>query len=148
MIRSNQAGQAKNRPPRREEGENGNLQRFPIDVAEDLIILAEQQDFEEIIGNLFENALKWCDESVSISAVQNDNNNIVMIEDDGPGIPKESAKTVIMAGERLDVGKPGHGLGLSIASDLLQSYGQELVLDKSEKLGGLMVSFTFLNGKT
>ncbi|WP_428543871.1 hypothetical protein [Profundibacter sp.] len=29
MIRSNQAGQAKNRPPRREEGENGNLQRFP-----------------------------------------------------------------------------------------------------------------------
>ncbi|WP_428547863.1 hypothetical protein [Profundibacter sp.] len=31
MIRSNQAGQAKNRPPRREEGENGNLQRFPID---------------------------------------------------------------------------------------------------------------------
>ncbi|WP_428544035.1 hypothetical protein [Profundibacter sp.] len=30
MIRSNQAGQAKNRPPRREEGENGNLQRFPI----------------------------------------------------------------------------------------------------------------------
>ncbi|WP_428546868.1 hypothetical protein [Profundibacter sp.] len=31
MIRSNQAGQAKNRPPRREEGENGNLQRFPKD---------------------------------------------------------------------------------------------------------------------
>ncbi len=31
MIRSNQAGQAKNRPPRREEGENGNLQRFPLD---------------------------------------------------------------------------------------------------------------------
>ncbi|WP_428544540.1 hypothetical protein [Profundibacter sp.] len=31
MIRSNQAGQAKNRPPRREEGENGNLQRFPDD---------------------------------------------------------------------------------------------------------------------
>ncbi|WP_428544111.1 hypothetical protein [Profundibacter sp.] len=30
MIRSNQAGQAKNRPPRREEGENGNLQRFPM----------------------------------------------------------------------------------------------------------------------
>ncbi|WP_428543310.1 hypothetical protein [Profundibacter sp.] len=30
MIRSNQAGQAKNRPPRREEGENGNLQRFPL----------------------------------------------------------------------------------------------------------------------
>ncbi|WP_428539224.1 hypothetical protein [Profundibacter sp.] len=32
MIRSNQAGQAKNRPPRREEGENGNLQRFPKDL--------------------------------------------------------------------------------------------------------------------
>ncbi len=32
MIRSNQAGQAKNRPPRREEGENGNLQRFPFDT--------------------------------------------------------------------------------------------------------------------
>ncbi|WP_428544704.1 hypothetical protein [Profundibacter sp.] len=34
MIRSNQAGQAKNRPPRREEGENGNLQRFPIIIPE------------------------------------------------------------------------------------------------------------------
>ncbi|WP_428541689.1 amidase [Profundibacter sp.] len=43
MIRSNQAGQAKNRPPRREEGENGNLQRFPVeDVALFLDAMAGQ----------------------------------------------------------------------------------------------------------
>lgn len=119
-----------------------------IDVADDLIVLADRQDIEEIIGNLFENALKWCNESVSISAVQSGNDIVVIIEDDGPGIPKQCAKTVLIAGERLDVGKPGHGLGLSIASDLLHSYGQELILGKSEKLGGLMVRFTFRNGNT
>ncbi|WP_428542535.1 hypothetical protein [Profundibacter sp.] len=37
MIRSNQAGQAKNRPPRREEGENGNLQRFPLAKVRNLL---------------------------------------------------------------------------------------------------------------
>ncbi|AXX98605.1 ATP-binding protein [Profundibacter amoris] len=119
-----------------------------IDVAEDLIILADQQDIDEIIGNLFENALKWCNETVSISAEQNGNDIVVMIEDDGPGIPKESAKTVLIAGERLDIGKPGYGLGLSISSDLLHSYGQELILGKSEKLGGLIVRFALLNGNT
>ncbi|WP_428545014.1 hypothetical protein [Profundibacter sp.] len=46
MIRSNQAGQAKNRPPRREEGENGNLQRFPV-----VIISSDTCDFRSAFAS-------------------------------------------------------------------------------------------------
>ncbi|WP_428543410.1 hypothetical protein [Profundibacter sp.] len=54
MIRSNQAGQAKNRPPRREEGENGNLQRFPSVYSEETLLA---MSINNLNSNLFPEAL-------------------------------------------------------------------------------------------
>ena len=97
----------------------------------------DAQDFEEMLGNLLENAFKWCRQHVRLSAHKSGQGIIVMIEDDGPGIPEKQRKSVLKEGTRLDTSVPGTGLGLSIVNDLAQAYGAEFELSKSDGLGGL-----------
>ena len=106
----------------------------------------ETEDFEEIAGNLLENAMKWARRRVSVSlpdsgeAARSGTVKLV-IEDDGPGIPAEKAGEALKRGKRLDETKPGSGLGLSIVSDLVEEYGGSLELGRSE-LGGLKAVVT------
>jgi signal transduction histidine kinase len=64
------------------------------------------------------------------------------IEDDGPGIASAQAAEAIMRGGRLDEAEPGHGLGLSIAHDLVAATGGTLTLLRSD-LGGLRVDLSW-----
>jgi signal transduction histidine kinase len=66
---------------------------------------------------------------------------VLLVEDDGPGIPPEKRAAVFDAGERLDERKPGSGLGLAIVKDLVGLYGGNVTLGQSE-LGGLSVAVT------
>ncbi|TDT73982.1 signal transduction histidine kinase [Litoreibacter halocynthiae] len=114
--------------------------------APSLSIRMDQQDIEEVIGNLLDNALKWCKSEISLTAHKWDEGVEILIEDDGPGIPEGQEREALKSGGRLDSSKPGTGLGLAIAIDLLQAYGAELNLEKSAKLGGLAVRI-FIPGK-
>lgn len=112
----------------------------------DLVFGGEREDFEEIIGNLLENATKWAKKRVMVSVrtVDGDSgrNLVVAIEDDGPGIADAKAREAIKRGGRLDETKPGSGLGLSIVSDLVAEYGGALQLTRSS-LGGLKAEVRF-----
>jgi signal transduction histidine kinase len=61
---------------------------------------------------------------------------IVLVDDDGPGIPLESRVTALKRGGRLDETRPGHGLGLDIAHEIAGLYRGALLLEDSP-LGGL-----------
>ncbi|MFP4561625.1 MAG: ATP-binding protein [Thiohalorhabdus sp.] len=65
-----------------------------------------------------------------------------MVEDDGPGIPEAERPRLTERGTRLDESVNGHGLGLAIASDIVDAYGGELAFDRSADLGGLAVRVT------
>jgi signal transduction histidine kinase len=105
----------------------------------DLIVRVDPQDLEEVLGNLLDNALKWCRKDVRLSARRSAQGIELTIEDDGPGIRPEDRETALMSGRRLDTSKPGTGLGLSIATDLVRAYGGRLALDAGPQLGGLLV---------
>ncbi|HML43446.1 MAG TPA: ATP-binding protein [Hyphomicrobium zavarzinii] len=62
----------------------------------------------------------------------------IRIDDDGPGLSDEQRARIGKRGVRLDETKPGSGLGLSIVTDLVQSYRGSLTLARSP-LGGLRV---------
>lgn len=111
-----------------------------------LSIRMDQQDIEEVIGNLLDNALKWCTSAIALTAKTKGTGVEILIEDDGPGIPEGREREALKSGGRLDSSKPGTGLGLAIAIDLLQAYGAELNLEKSAELGGLAVRI-FIPGK-
>ncbi len=105
--------------------------------------LGERQDFDEMIGNLLDNAGKWAAKEVTISAralepqaVGGRGHLLFTIDDDGPGLAPELRESATTRGQRLDETKPGSGLGLSIVTDLAAAYGGSLRLDTSP-LGGL-----------
>ncbi len=102
-----------------------------------LWVRMDTQDVEEVIGNLLDNALKWCQTTVQITAKRVEEGIQICIEDDGPGIPEIAREGVLRSGGRLDTSVSGTGLGLAIAVDLLNAYGCKLTLDTSQKLGGL-----------
>jgi len=100
----------------------------------------ERQDFEEMLGNLLDNAFKWAETTVEISLEVAPGGTpgriALLIDDDGPGLPDEAMVDVLKRGRRLDETTPGSGLGLSIGVDLAKLYGGELSLQRSP-LGGL-----------
>jgi signal transduction histidine kinase len=118
--------------------------RIELHAPENEVVFAgETEDFEEIVGNLLENAMKWARSEVSVSlrasdGADQDRTAMLVIEDDGPGIPPERAAEALKRGKRLDETKPGSGLGLAIVSDLVDEYGGTLELGRAE-LGGLKV---------
>ncbi len=96
----------------------------------------EQQDFEEMIGNLLENASKFAKSTVVISVSIDKPNLYVSIEDDGKGMSEEEAERALKRGTRIDESKPGSGLGLSIVKDIAAEYSGTLTLGRSDQ-GGL-----------
>jgi signal transduction histidine kinase len=103
----------------------------------------EQQDLEEMIGNLVDNACKWASSRVELEvagAASSERRFFrVMIDDDGPGLsPQAQQEVLTQRGRRLEESKPGSGLGLSIVSDLADLYQGRLELGTSP-LGGLRV---------
>ncbi len=98
----------------------------------------EQQDFEEMVGNLLDNACKWANSQVRVEAERKEGTArfVLFVEDDGPGLTEAQRAKVVKRGQRLDETKPGSGLGLSIVADLAHLYKGHLELEPSPD-GGL-----------
>ena len=108
-----------------------------IAVPEATTVAAGAGDAAEAIGNILDNARQWADARIVMSARIDGANLVLAIEDDGPGIPVAMRKEVLARGVRLDENKPGTGLGMAIAADIVQAHGGALRLGTSEALGGL-----------
>jgi two-component system osmolarity sensor histidine kinase EnvZ len=90
------------------------------------------------LNNIIDNALKYGN-IVQIKLSKENTNILIIIDDDGFGIPKEEYENVFKPFYKIDKGradsKSSVGLGLSIASDIVRSHGGNIVLDKSKKNG-------------
>ncbi len=112
-----------------------------IDAPKVLTVAMDQQDLLEVLGNILENAIKWAKSSVSVTARRVDSQIVVVVNDDGPGIPPEKREQVLQRGVRLDMRTPGSGLGLDIVSELVSAYSGRIRLDESGG-GGLCVELS------
>jgi signal transduction histidine kinase len=109
-----------------------------IDVDADprAVFRGEKGDLDELVGNLLENAAKWCKSRVKVKVARSDDGIEVIVDDDGPGLPAEHRAKALERGKRLDESEPGTGLGLSIVTELADIYGGRLFLEDSP-MGGL-----------
>ncbi len=115
---------------------------YDLECPDDLRFDGEKQDFDEILGNLIDNAGKWATSrvSVSVTRVKDSPRRPFMelqVEDDGPGVPDDQIDTLFERGKRLDEHVPGTGLGLAIVRDIAELYGGQASLAHSE-MGGLL----------
>jgi signal transduction histidine kinase len=122
---------------------------FAAKVSRDITVACEQQDFDEMAGNLLENAFRWARSQVQITAQAGDGRLLnIVIEDDGPGLRPEQIPQALRPGARIDEGAPGFGFGLAITRELAELYGGELDLGASAS-GGLRVTLRLpLAGQT
>ena len=93
------------------------------------------------LANLIDNALAY-GQKAEIFTKKMMNDMVILIDDDGPGIPKSEYQNVLKPFYRIDKSrgqnKSGVGLGLSIANDIIRSHGGNIALEKSP-LNGLRV---------
>lgn len=114
---------------------------FVLDVPADLAAACEPQDFDEMAGNLLDNAFMWARSSVKVSASRNDATVQILVDDDGPGLAPAQREQVLRPGRRLDEAAPGFGFGLSIVSELAELYGGSIALGEAP-LGGLRATLS------
>lgn len=115
---------------------------FTFDASPTAAVACEQQDFDEIAGNLLENAFKWARGTVAVQARAGTGQLLSLtIDDDGPGLQAADIERALQPGQRLDEAAPGFGFGLSITRELVELYGGTLDFARAP-LGGLRVVLT------
>ncbi len=124
-----------------------------VQIDDNISYIGDQEDFSELLGNLLDNACKWCNQQVHLTIKMEPFNSqsfeletfksmqgmILMVEDDGIGCEIDKLDALTQRGFRLDETKPGSGLGLAIVHDIVESYNGKLTFDRSAKYGGLRV---------
>ena len=113
------------------------------EVAPGLQFYGEESELMELLGNLLDNAYKYCRQAVQVQVGTGPHGGVeIRIEDDGPGIAADQVETVPQRGTRMDESTPGQGIGLSMASEIISVYGGKLSFDSSE-LGGARLRISF-----
>ena len=108
----------------------------------------DREDMLELFGNLLDNACKWARSRVRLAvatsgrdlrggAGQRDDALRFRVDDDGPGVRDDLLSQLGRAGFRVDEGRPGFGVGLSIVADIVAQYEGTIVYGRSDSLGGL-----------
>ncbi len=103
----------------------------------------DEGDLLEILGNLADNACKWCRRQVVVRAwsihIDGRSELVVEVEDDGTGIAPEQAPLLLNRGQRADPTVAGHGIGLAVVRNLVEEvYFGQLEIGRGA-LGGARV---------
>lgn len=103
----------------------------------------QREDFEEMLGNLIENAGRHARTAVSVWAGRSEDGGLeIRVDDDGPGLSEEERQRASARGVRLDETGPGSGLGLAIVRDIVGFHDGHVELGESVS-GGLTVLIRF-----
>lgn len=101
-------------------------------IADDLQFAGASADLEEMLGNLLDNAGKWAQRDVTVTARVDEGQLRIDVRDDGPGLAAEALAQVTQRGVRLDERESSSGLGLAIVGDIAASYGGRLALENAQ----------------
>jgi signal transduction histidine kinase len=107
--------------------------------AEPVVVSGARDDLHRMVLNLIENAVKHTPAGthIGVSTAVADGEAVLVVEDDGPGVPPELEERVferfVRAGR--DGGR-GAGLGLSIVRAVAESHGGSVTLERPPESAG------------
>jgi signal transduction histidine kinase len=98
----------------------------------------DEQDIQELVGNLMDNALRWAQSEVALDVQVDEQRLMLTVRDNGPGMSEAECQQAVQRGKRLDEQRSGSGLGLAIVTDLIALYSGQMHLTRAST-GGLEV---------
>ena len=108
------------------------------DISKEVFLDGRKNLMQRCFSNLINNAIKYST-NVYISLKKLNNNILITIDDDGPGIPENERENVFKPFYKINKSrgdsKSSVGLGLSIASDIIKSHGGNIKLETSPTNG-------------
>ena len=122
-----------------------NNKNISSDLSKNIFMDGRKNLIRRCLNNLINNSIKYA-KKINVQLEKSKNDIIIIIDDDGPGIPKEEYENVFKPFYKIDKSrgnsKSSVGLGMSIASDIIKSHGGTVVLGQSPQ-NGLSVKITF-----
>ena len=113
-------------------------EQIDLSLENDFQINLRQNAIKRCLANLIDNALAYGNKAKLITK-KTMHNLIILIDDDGPGIPENEYANVLKPFYRIDKSrgqnKSGVGLGLSITNDIIRSHGGTISFEKSPSDG-------------
>jgi len=117
---------------------NGEKIKWHLDIDDSLFINIDEPDLLELLGIIIENASIWAKDAIFISNEIEGNSAVIIIEDNGLGLTQQQISAIGKRGIKLDSKGSGTGIGLSIASEIVEMNSGEFQFSKSKR-GGLKV---------
>jgi signal transduction histidine kinase len=109
---------------------NGEKKTYLVSLPDGVHLLADRRRVQQIMRNLMENARKYGGDQIMIEGFVMGDQYLVIISDNGPGVPDEGTRKVFENFEQLSKGDAreatGIGLGLPIARRLARAMGGDV----------------------
>ena len=116
--------------------------RVTTELDDDAVFPGERDDLMEVLGNLLDNAFKYCAAEVRVRTAKLGTGAAaalsIVVEDDGPGLTAPEREQFLARGVRGVSAAPGQGIGLAVVTDVVETLGGSVFLDDSA-LGGASV---------
>ena len=123
---------------------NYDASKYELTISDDMEIQGRKNLIRRSVSNVIENGFSYGNK-VFVEIKKSVSNAIILIDDNGPGIPTKEYQNVFKPFYRIDksrsLNRSGVGLGLSISQDIIKSHGGNIVLSES-KNKGLSVKIT------
>lgn len=113
--------------------------------ADDIRIPGDEIALSRMLRNLLDNAARHARSQIEVTAQTRDGSAVIIVTDDGPGIPEDDQVRVFDRFVRLDTDRSRHGggsgLGLAIVAEIVESHDGTVSVDTSPA-GGARVTVT------
>ena len=113
--------------------------RGECEIEPELHSHADHDDLMEVLGNLLDNAYKWCRQRVLLTVTRIHDETSpgieLCVEDDGDGIDNALREHVLQRGNRADETTAGHGIGLAVVQNIAEAYGGAITITRSRWQG-------------
>lgn len=106
-----------------------------IDIDEYARCRVDYDDLMEVFGNLLNNACRFCESKIAVTATHDVDFLIVDIDDDGMGFPDNNPSQLLKRGMRADSKTEGQGIGLAVSAEIVENAGGKISLLMSPFVG-------------
>jgi signal transduction histidine kinase len=107
-------------------------------------LVGDRRRIGQVLRNLIDNAIRHAHRTISIEAMSDNEDVLIVVSDDGPGIPGVDRQRIFERFVRLDESRNrevgGTGLGLAVVRTIVEAHGGTATVGDSADLGGASVS--------